>query len=58
MIIVFIIYRFMCGKPNKSSEYGGRSKSALDDWETYVQKKEAIPKTARQFCALPKQTTS
>ena len=30
----------------------------LDDWETYVKTKDAIPKAANQFCLLPSQTSS
>jgi len=30
----------------------------LNDWEKYVNEKEAIPKAAKQFCVLPAQTIS
>ena len=30
----------------------------IKDWEAYVQSKDKIPKTQKQFCMLPKQTTS
>ena len=30
----------------------------IKDWEAYVQSKDKIPKAQKQFCMLPKQTTS
>ena len=30
----------------------------IKDWEAYVQSKNEIPKAEKQFCTLPKQTTS
>ena len=30
----------------------------IKDWEAYVQSKKVIPKAEKQFCTLPKQTTT